>query len=216
MRYKINGRIIRSENAAKPHTQQSKAVSELILSYGKVNNVLDFGCGKLRYSDLLTQISPQVTFVDSKIQLSRVQVIKGHKTTVKKYALDNYQGSSVIPYEELDKHKLKYELITCTNVISAIPCSNTLRNVLITINNLLEKNGKVIFVNQHRSSYFKRFMSGKKQLFGYIYEGRRGSSYYGIIQKESMIKLLEEHDFIITNAWISGESNFVEAQKKCS
>lgn len=216
MRYKVNGRVIRSENAAKPHTQQSKAVSELILSYGKVNNVLDFGCGKLRYSDLLTQISPQVTFVDSKIQLIRDQVIKGHKTTVKKYALDNYQGSSVIPYEELDKHKLRYELITCTNVISAIPCSNTLRNVLVTINNLLEKNGKVIFVNQHRSSYFKRFISGKKQLFGYIYEGRRGSSYYGIIQKENMIKLLEEHDFIITNAWISGESNFVEAKKKCS
>lgn len=216
MRYNVNEITIKSENAAKPHTQTSKAVLNYLLAKKNIDNVLDFGCGKLRYSETLNEISSSVTYVDSRVQLTRCQVIKDQKTSVINYVNENYKGSTVVPYEEIDSHNQRYQLITCTNVISAIPCQDTLQKVLVTINNLLDNDGMVVFVNQHRSSYFKRFLNGQKRLFGYVYKGKRGYSYYGIITPEVMIGLLEVNGFTILKSWSVGESNFVEAMRKCS
>jgi 2-polyprenyl-3-methyl-5-hydroxy-6-metoxy-1,4-benzoquinol methylase len=216
MRYNVNEITIKSENAAKPHTQTSKAVLSYLLAKKNVGKVLDFGCGKLRYSETLNEISSSVTYVDSRVQLTRHQVIKDQKTSVINYVNENYKGSAVVPYEEIDSHNHRYQLITCTNVISAIPCQYTLKKVLVTINNLLDNDGMVVFVNQHRSSYFKRFLNGQKRLFGYVYKGKRGYSYYGIITPEVMRGLLEINDFTVLKSWNVGESNFVEAMRKCS
>ncbi|EKG0013040.1 TPA: methyltransferase domain-containing protein [Vibrio cholerae] len=216
MHYILNGIKIKSENAAKPETQVSKAVVNYLLDKKGTGRILDFGCGKLRYSETLNKIGTSVTYVDSRVQLTRLQTIKGIKTNVVKYVADNYEGSQVVPFEEIDNHKEKYQLITCTNVISAIPCEKTLNKVLTKINGLLDSDGCVVFVNQHRNSYFKRFLSGQKRLFGHIYKGKRGHSYYGIITPDVMTNLLECNGFKVLKSWTVGESNFVEASRECS
>lgn len=216
MHYILNGITIKSENAAKPEAQASKSVVNYLLDKKGIERILDFGCGKLRYSETLNKIGVSVTYVDSRVQLTRLQTIKGTKTNVVKYVADNYQGALVVPFEEIDHHKEKYQLITCTNVISAIPCEETLKKVLAKINDLLDSDGCAVFVNQHRNSYFKRFLSGQKRLFGYIYKGKRGYSYYGIITPDVMTKLLECNGYKVLKSWTVGESNFVEASRECS
>lgn len=212
MRYLINGNHIRSENAAKPHTQKSKPVDDYLLSSGITNSVLDFGCGKLRYSDTLTKIAKTVTFVDSQIQLSRKQVIRGEQTTVIEFVSKNYPHCKTIPFEQIQNHQELYNLITCTNVLSAIPCKETLSSVILSIKKLLSSDGVAVFINQHRSSYFKKFESGKKHLNGYIYSNQKSTSYYGIFNRAVTQDLLLEHGFEIIKSWCVGESTFVEAR----
>jgi|SRR5450830_39613 len=212
MRYLVNGTHIRSENAAKPHTQKSKPVDDYLLDRTKINSALDFGCGKLRYSDTLTKIATSVTFVDSQIQLSRTQLIREKQTSVNEFVSENYPNCRTIPFEQIQHHQELYNLITCTNVLSAIPCKETLNNVISIIKNLLSSDGIAVFINQHRSSYFKRFESGTKHLNGYIYSNQKSTSYYGIFNKTVTQELLLEHDFEIIRSWCVGESTFVEAR----
>jgi 2-polyprenyl-3-methyl-5-hydroxy-6-metoxy-1,4-benzoquinol methylase len=212
MRYKIKGAEIRTENAAKPSSQKSSAVDDYIGAISNAHLILDFGCGKLRYSDTLVSVASKVTFVDSDIQLNREQVIRGERTTVKHYVKSNYSGCKTIPYENLEKHRSKYDVITCTNVLSAIPCKKTISEIMGHISRLLKKDGFAIFVNQHRSSYFKKYESGEKMLHGYLYSGSKGSSYYGILDKVAMGRLLENHGYENIKTWIVGESTFSEAR----
>jgi hypothetical protein len=86
MRYKVDGVTIRSENAAKPCNQKSQRVDGYLRTLS-AETLLDFGCGKLRYSDTLVKISPRVTFLDSLIQINRQQVIRGERTTVVDFLL---------------------------------------------------------------------------------------------------------------------------------
>ncbi|MDO6512714.1 class I SAM-dependent methyltransferase [Neptuniibacter sp. 2_MG-2023] len=212
MRYKIKGVEIRSENAAKPSSQKSSAVNDYIGTLSNAPLILDFGCGKLRYSDTLVSVASKVTFVDSDIQLNREQVIRGERTTVKQYVKSNYSGCKTIPYENLEKHRSKYDVITCTNVLSAIPCKKTISEVMAHISSLLKKDGFATFVNQHRSSYFKKYESGERMLHGYLYSGSKGSSYYGILDKAAIERLLKKHGYEIIKTWIVGESTFTEAR----
>ncbi|PAU53562.1 methyltransferase domain-containing protein [Pseudomonas sp. PICF141] len=212
MRYLVNGTLIRSENAAKPHTQKSKPVEDYLLCRGKAHSILDFGCGKLRYSDTLTKIATSVTFVDSQIQLSRKQIIRDEQTSVTEFVSKNYPHCKTVPFEKLQEHQEQYNLITCTNVLSAIPCSETLSNVILNIKKLLSRDGVAVFINQHRSSYFKKFESGKKHLNGYIYKNQKSTTYYGIFNKTNTQELLLDNGFEIIKSWCVGESTFVEAR----
>lgn len=211
MRYTIQGQIIKSENAAKPHNQKSKVIDEYLLSKAGNDTVLDYGCGKLRYADSLIKIGNKVTFVDSEVQLNRVQIIRGEKTNIPEYIKRNYPGCEAISIEKIESHAIRYDLITCTNVLSAIPCEETLSKVLSNIRNLLKPGGTAIFVNQHRSSYFKKHQTGQKHLHGYLYSGRRGHSYYGIMEKSKTEALVLSEGFELLRSWCIGESNIIEA-----
>lgn len=122
MRYVVNGTEIKSENTAKSSSQKSSAVDFYLQSLEGKPSILDFGCGKLRYSDTLVDVASTVTFVDSNIQLDREQVIRGEKATVRTYVRDNYVGCLTVSYEDLAGHNDKYDIIICTNVLSAILC----------------------------------------------------------------------------------------------
>lgn len=210
MRYKIDGITIRSENAAKPCNQKSQRVDSYLCTLS-AETLLDFGCGKLRYSDTLVKISPRVTFLDSLVQINREQLIRGERTTVANYIRQNYPNCHAVSYEDVKQHALKYDLITCTNVLSAIPCEKTLRDVISHICRLLKSNGMAVFVNQHRSSYFKRYESGSRRLFGHIHKGARGYSYYGIVGQNEIEELLKNTGFRVLRSWRAGESTFTEA-----
>lgn len=211
MRYRVKGAEIRSENAAKPHTQQSRSVATYLRELPRVASVLDFGCGKLRYANLIAKLGERMTFVDSEIQLSRLQRVRGHLTTVRDFVTRHYSHGRVVSAETLATHKSQYDLITCINVLSAIPSKTALVQALRAIGRLTRKNGMAVFVNQHRNSYYKRFEQDPRHLFGHLFKGRHGYSYYGILPPEQMSKLLVRHGFAVSNAWTDGEINFVEA-----
>lgn len=76
LNYNMHGVNIRSENAAKPHTMPSRYLCEYIRSIEKNGHALDFGCGKLRYSDELISKFDEVTFLDSKGNLKESKLLE--------------------------------------------------------------------------------------------------------------------------------------------
>lgn len=212
MRYRVDGQEIRSENAAKPHTQQSAVVADYLRQRGKVDAVLDYGCGKLRYSDLLATIGRRVTFVDSKIQLTRLQRVRGKRTTVAEFVARNYQHGQVVAAEEWRPGRRRYDLVTCINVLSAIASRQALYGTLEAIRAVTRRTGLAVFINQHSNSRFKRYSRGKKHLFGHLHHAKGRHSYYGLLSEPRVVRLLTRRGFEIQRAWRLGEINFVEAR----
>jgi 2-polyprenyl-3-methyl-5-hydroxy-6-metoxy-1,4-benzoquinol methylase len=212
MQYNINGKVINSHNAAKPHSQSAKGVVECLNDVGPVKSILDFGCGKLRYSSYLSEISRDLCFVDSKVQLERVQTIKGERSSVIDYVDNHYPKSRCVALENIEKLHETFDLIFCSNVLSAIPCKNTLNETMASIFKLLSSSGTALIVNQHRSSYFKKFEEGDPHLYGYLHQGRRGTSYYGIINKDAILELATTHN-LNAEIWVKGDRTFAYLSK---
>lgn len=215
MHYKIKGHSIKSHNAAKPHTQSSKQVIEELEETVVTGQILDLGCGKLRYSDYLNGLSENICFADSRVQLERIQVIKGIRCSVKEYVAQYYPSSRCVAIEDIQEISDQFDFIFCSNVLSAIPCEKTLNATMSIIYNLLSDSGRALIVNQHRSSYFKKFEMGSPHLHGYLYKGNRGSSYYGIIDKSTIEDLSRKHGFSI-KAFVRGDRTFAYLTKNAN
>lgn len=210
MNYKIHDVTIRSENAAKPHTMPSGYLCRYLKELNKSGKALDFGCGKLRYAEELTNKFSAVTFVDSSKQLERTQIVRGIKTSVNEYVMKNYNGASSVSFENIELITEKYDFILCSNVLSAIPCVDTINNVVSRINLLLKEDGEALIVNQYRSSYFKKYEDGVKHLYGYIHKNSKGSSYYGLLDECTVKKICFSNGLLILDSWSKAGSSYVK------
>ncbi|HHD2045886.1 TPA: class I SAM-dependent methyltransferase [Klebsiella pneumoniae] len=213
LNYKINGIIIRSENAAKPYTMPSNYLCNYIESSIKSGRALDFGCRKLRYSEQLVNKFETVTFLDSRKQLERVQIIRGVQTTIPEYVANNYKNANAVPFESIDKITNHYDFILCANVLSAIPCKSTIYKVISAIRDLLKSDGEAMIVNQYKSSYFKKYESGIKHLHGYIYQNSRNASYYGLLDENIVSKICLDNNLVIIKSWRKAGSSYVVVGK---
>lgn len=216
MRYKIKGDIIRSENAAKPHHQASRVMIEWIASQPQLGRVLDYGCGKLRYAPYLLSKATHLTLVDSEIQLSRVQQIHGERTTIRDYAQSKWAGTKVASAETFVAEATKYDFILCSNVLSAIPCVKTRKLVLASLFSAMKSDGQCLFTTQYRNSCFKQMAampSAESHLDGWIVKSKGMTSYYGILPKEKLERILRQNCYKILKSWHSGESAYVLTTK---
>lgn len=213
MRYKFGDRVIRSENAAKSYKQKSKHVVDYFSRRPRVERLLDFGCGKLRYSEELLAISEHVTFVDSFVQLNRTQVVRGVLSSVREYVSDNYERAVCVAFEDSNSTYFlnDYDLVSCTNVLSAIACQEIMAKALGLIKSSLGESGEAIFINQYRCSSFSKFEIGKPHMHGYVYDSRNGSSYYGLMKNSTVSELLVGHGFQVTQKWTKDDVGFVLA-----
>ncbi|HBN4802848.1 TPA: methyltransferase domain-containing protein, partial [Escherichia coli] len=182
-------------------------------STNKNDNALDFGCGKLRYSEQLVNKFETVTFLDSRRQLERVQIIRGVQTTIPDYVINNYKNANIVSYENIDKITNHYDFILCANVLSAIPCESTIHKVLSAIRELLKSDGEALIVNQYKSSYFKRYESGIKHLHGYIYQNSRNAFYYGLLDVDTVSKICSDNNLEIIKSWSKAGSSYVVVGK---
>jgi hypothetical protein len=113
-------------------------------------------------------------------------------------------------------HLYNYHFVLCANVLSAIPCPNARARSLRSIHGALAKNGQVLFVNQHTNSYFteaRKDPNAVTHLDGWIAQSKAVASYYGILDKKSVINLIGRFGFVIEEAWVEGQSNYVIASK---
>lgn len=214
LNYKINGITIRSENAAKPHTMPSSYLCNHIENSIKKGSALDFGCGKLRYSEQLVNKFETVTFLDSRKQLERVQIIRGVQTTIPDYVANNYRNANVVSFESIDKITNLYDFILCANVLSAIPCKSTIYKIISAIRELLKSDGEAMIVNQYKSSYFKKYESGIKHLHGYIYQNSRNASYYGLLDENTVSEICLDNKLAIIKSWSKAGSSYVVVGKR--
>ena len=121
MHYQINDITIKSELAAKPLSQTNKYVLQYISLLSNECEVLDYGCGKLRYSIPISKKVKGVVAIDSKEQVDSYKKI-GDRYCRPRDMSDSHLA--VLSIDEMKWDKPKFDVVFCTNVLSAIPFEN--------------------------------------------------------------------------------------------
>src|SRR5260370_18491853 len=121
MRYKLTAGVeIRTENAAKPESQPSKFLLKLLSDLPRVGSTFDYGCGKLRYQRAIAGVTDVLALVDSDVQLSRLQLLRGKETSIRNlFKKSNHvEVYSDVEFQEL---KNRFDRGFFINVLSVIP-----------------------------------------------------------------------------------------------
>ena len=192
MHYRIKGLTIKTENAAKPVNQPSQFVLEWIANLPREAIVLDYGCGKFRYTIPLSQRVRFVYAVDSIEQVERTQIINTKVTTLRQYAHDYLKNVIVCDVNSNDWKKIKFDYILCANVLQIVPIKRERRRILEIFLNILKRDGKVFVCTQYHNSYFNTYKTNPNaipHLDGWLVRSRNGPSFYGIITAKELAKL---------------------------
>jgi len=217
MRYTVNGTVIRSENAAKPSTDAATYLVNWLHDRKRTHSALDYGCGKLRYTHHLARRSKHVGLVDSQLQLTRMQRILGRRTSIVEYAKTQWPSHTIQALPEFWRRPTRrYGFVLCANVLSTIPCEMVRARSLRAIRSALQSSGNALFVNQHTNSYFTKVRARpttRVHLDGWIAESAAGATYYGILRKNAVVELVRSLGFVVEDAWVKGQSNYVLASK---
>ena len=138
-------------------------------------------------------------------------MVRGITTSVAEYVSTHYANAQVLSFESAVAQGINgcFDFINCSNVLSAIPCAEYLQRSLCIIYSALEGGGEALFVNQFRCSSFSKFESGRRHMYGYIYKGRLGSTYYGVMTNDVVVDLLEPLGFEVVKVWSEGDIGFV-------
>ncbi len=210
--YLDNNIIIKSEDAAKSYKQSSQHVINYIKSLDYVEAILDYGCGRLRYSKLLSNRCNKITLVDSIDQINRLQTIYDEKTTVKDYVKSHMKDAVLLSIEEYEQCDDKFDIIFCSNVLSAIPSKKVRKHILHNLKKSLSSNGKLIIINQYRNSFYNNLKTREntiEYMEGVLTIDADNSKYYGLLNKEIILSILKDASFNIVDCWYKDQSCFV-------
>jgi hypothetical protein len=214
MRYKLaSGIQIRTENAAKPESQPSKFLLDLIAGLPHVASTFDYGCGKLRYQRAIADTTDVLAIVDSETQLSRLQVLRGKETSIRNIfkQSNRVQVYNDVEFQELDT---RFERCFCINVLSVIPSYARRRKLLDVIHGKLRRDGECLFVVQYRNSDFTRMRkmsNATPWLDGFIIKSLRGYSFYGLILPDRLEASLEHAGFRVRETKLNEGSAYTWA-----
>ena len=211
MRYRIAGFEVRSENTAKPAAQASSVLTEWLQQNPPNGQVLDFGCGKLRYAPLLARTADRLTLVDSEEQLTREQTIRGSACSISSFAQKEWHHVRVLTTQEFQRDRTRYDFVLCSNVLSAIPCRATRGSILESIADRLKSKGRCLSTTQYRNSDFRKMAklpNSRPHLDGWILVKGDAAFYYGIIPLPKLLALLRRHGHAVVWSWRDGESAY--------
>jgi hypothetical protein len=215
VRYRANGREVRSENAAQATTHRARFLEHWIREHKQVKRAVDYGCGKLRYSSLLVERCESLTLVDSAIQLDRIQPIAGQTTTIRKWVATNLPSAHVQTVDEFSATNTRHQLILCSNVLSAIPSYKERRLAVERIGDHLAHNGHALFVTQFRDTYFTRMRTSDRAtpyLDGWLVDSIRGTCFYGLLPVDRLVQLVVRSRLHVEKAWKHEKSAYVLAR----
>lgn len=91
MHYEIDNCIIKSRKCSIIIFSTKSNIVKFINELPYCDKMLDYGCGKCRYSPLLNDRCKKLYLADSQIQLKRTQTIFGNKTSVEEYSKNFFQ-----------------------------------------------------------------------------------------------------------------------------
>lgn len=216
MHYVIGEYLIRSELAARSTQKPSRHVLEWISCLPSESQVLDYGCGKLRYTLPLSKKVANVVAVDSAKQLAKVQRIGTTRTTIQHYVkqmLPNVEAHTIDSPLWISK---KYTHVLCANVLSSIPDISERINVLSRIRSVITTDSIVLFCHQYTNSYFKKIAEkniSKPLLDGWLNPTKNGATFFGIIQADPFIHFCQNNGLEVVSCYHRGQSIFTEARR---
>jgi SAM-dependent methyltransferase len=216
MHYRIGrGIVVRTENAAKPEKQQSSYLVSFLRKLKPVSSSFDYGCGKLRYTAAILKTTETLAIVDSEIQLSRQQILRGVTTSVR-----NLMGHSnqVAVYNDVEFANLAsgFDRGFCINVLSVIPILARRRRLLEVIRSHLRPGAGCLFVVQYRNSDFDRMRkmrNTKPWRDGFLIDSLRGFSFYGIISPQRLASAVERAGFKVDDVRLNDGSVYLWASR---
>jgi hypothetical protein len=215
MHYKLSGGIlIKTENAAKPESQASSYLRSLISGLPHTSTSFDYGCGKLRYVDAILERTDTLAIIDSEIQLSRTQTLRGAATSIRE-RMRRSNRVSVFNDIQFAKSAGRFERGFCINVLSVIPVPAARKRVLETIRSRLSRNGACLFVVQYRNSDFNRMRSmpnARSWRDGFLLDSLRGYSFYGMITPDRLEVMLKNTGFRILDVRLNEGSAYIWAR----
>lgn len=202
MHYKLAANILlKTENAAKPEKQGSAYLKSIISRLEPVSSSFDYGCGKLRYRDAILATTDTLALINSEIQLSRTQLIRGKLTTIREVSRRTNRVSSYNT-AEFGHLLTAFDRGFCINVLSVIPFLSARRRVLDLIRWQLRPSGTCLFAVQYRNSDFDRMRNmpnARPWLDGFLINSLRGYSFYGLISPERLAKAVKKAGFEIVD-----------------
>jgi hypothetical protein len=216
MHYKIApGILVKSENAAKPASQSSAYLSEILKKLPRVQASFDFGCGKLRYANKILSSSDTLAVVDSEIQLSRRQTLRGVTTSIRDLVR---KSNRLAAYDNLEFENLsqRFERGFCINVLSVVPIYVERQRILKSIASHLQSGSQCLFVVQYRNSDFTRMSrmpNARPWRDGFLINSLRGYSFYGLISPARLMSMLKRSDFHIEDVKLNDGSAYVWASR---
>jgi len=198
MRYNLPcGVVIKTENAAKPDVQASRALIDYISRLKPVQSSFDYGCGKLRYLKPILSTTEMLTVVDSETQIGRKQTIHGNVTSIRDVVRRSNRVAAV-NVMEFSHNRVEFDRAFCINVLSIIPFFSARRRVLGLIRQRLRPGGTCLFVVQYRNSDFTRMRTLPTACYwrdGFLIDSLRGFSFYGLISPQRLSVLVASAGF---------------------
>lgn len=214
MHYQINNIIIKSELAAKPISQTNKYVIEYISKLPADSYVLDYGCGKLRYSLPISRKVKQTIAIDSSEQIDTYKKIGDRYC--KPRDLSNNK-LLVLSIDEMNWDKTRFDVIFCTNVLSAIPFEDVRLELLKNAKRVLKKSGTLFISVQYRNSYFKEY-SRRKDVIKYddgwliMTKSNNQYAFYAELSSDYIINLCKQVGYSTFFVKKKDGSCFIEAR----
>jgi hypothetical protein len=161
-------------------------------------------------------MAESLTLVDSCQQLDRQQSIDGEETTVRRLAERSWPTISIESVCEFQANpRPKFDFALCANVLSTIPTKTARSRALAAIKRRLKISGLLLVVNQHTNSYYSQLArrgDAVAHLDGWLVPRTNSASYYGILDKIRISKLLDGEGYEIIAHWIKGQSNYALAR----
>ena len=216
MKYLVEGITIKSHNSAKPQKTASIHLLEYLEQYIDIDDiVLDFGCGKLRYSIPISKKANKVIAVDSSEQILRQIKINGQSTTVLQDSI-KYKNIEVIDVNDNKWVRSDYNVILLIHVLSAIPDEEDRKKIVDKLFDIMDKECKIICCNNHRMSYFKKWENSDKVIKyndGYLVK-EPTPSYFGKIDKIKLKEYFPVEKFNIEEVKIQEDNTIFVCKKR--
>lgn len=178
---------------------------------------LDLGCGKLRYTVPLAKRISSVTAVDSSIQLNRKQRLFGKVRSVREYASKRLPNVRICDLDNVSWRSKRYQIILCSNVLSAVPCRKTRKALMAAAYSCLAPQGRFLLTTQYRNSHFSGWKAAHRAapyLDGFLVRGKRGTSFYGLLDACALARLCRASGFRVLSAGHVKELAYVLAERQ--
>ncbi len=215
MHYKFMGVELRTENAAKPFRQASRWLIEQISQIPPNAEVLDYGCGKFRYTIPLSRRAKHVYAIDSPQQVNREQQIASKRSTLREYASKYLKNVAVHEVGSSEWQRVKFDFILCANVLSVIPHKAERVRVLRKLGRVLKTDGRILASTQFRNTHFKHWQANPRASWvrdGWFVQGIRGASFYAIISPKKLNGLCRSAGLRVETFGSRGETAFAFAK----
>lgn len=218
MHYKLKGLTIRAENAAQAPSRAGRKVLQWIEALPAEARVLDYGCGKLRYTLPLSKRVREVLAVDSEIQITRVQKVGGERTSLVHYAQRNLQNVRIGTPESVNWDRPQFDAALLANVLSAVPVKAERRRILSRIRSALRPGGELMICTQFANSTCDSYPDNpraERYLDGWLVRQPSGNaaSFYAMLRPAALEKLCRDAALIVVGEETLDHSIYLLARR---